>query len=200
MKEANRAFPINGILIVLIIVAGVLLSALLAHRYRALRSGKLTTYMGVLVDYAADHDGWYPRDGSAPLESLQKLYPRYDKAGLGLAGLSGDEQAVAERLKEGRPIDSTVSSWVYFPGFRNDDDPSISIIWERKEGISLIGKQADGHAVGFAGGGFNQVSAKEWPAFVKRQEELRRSTLLGRATDGKDFASELKWSAEQSKP
>lgn len=187
------------VLIGLIAATGILLLVLLTHRDQALRSGKLTTYMGVLFSYASDHDGWYPRGEATPLQSLQKLYPRYDKWGSGLAGLSGDEKTVERLLKQGLPIDSTVSSWVYFPGFRSDD-PNICIIWERQEGIFLTGNRADGHAVGFTDGSFNQIPSKDWPAFVKQQEELRRNTLLKRATNGENFSRELQWNEEQSKP
>jgi hypothetical protein len=200
MEKMSRPTRIVIVLIGLIAATGVLLLVLLTHRHHALGSGKLTTYMGVLVSYAHDHGGWYPRGEVTPLLSLQKLYPQYDQWGSGLAGLSGDEKTVERLAKEGRPIDSTVSSWVYFPGFRSDDDPNICIIWERQEGVFLTGSRADGHAVGFADGGFNQIPSKDWPAFVKHQEELRRNTLLKRATNGGDFSRELQWNAEQSRP
>lgn len=200
MKKPSSTVQTNAILIGLIVLAGLALWAMLAQRYYALRSGKLTTYMHCLINYAADHDGWYPKGGATPLESLQQLYPQYDKSGLGLAGLSGSERAVAKYLREGRPLDSTVSSWVYFPGFRNDDDPAICMIWERQEGIFLNGDRADGHAVGFVGGGFAQIPSKNWPAFVKHQEELRRSTLSKRATETESSVQENDSNAKQSKP
>jgi len=142
-----------------------------------MRSGKLTTYMGTLSSYAEDHDGWYPKDGATPLESLQKLYPKYDAAGL--AGMSGDESAVVKCLKSGKALTGGLSSWVYVPGFRNND-PEVCIIWEREEGIFINGSRADGHAVGFVSGGYDQIPSKDWRAFLKQQEELRQKILSSR--------------------
>jgi hypothetical protein len=135
-----------------------------------------------LLGYAEDHDGWYPRGGKTALESLQKLYPIYGPEGL--AGLSGSESGTLKVLKEGRPLDSNVSSWVYWPGFRIEDgkdaDNAVAIIWERDEGLFKTGERASGHAVGYAGGGCSQVSAQDWDAFLERQQDLRAKVLAAR--------------------
>jgi len=145
-----------------------------------MRSGKLPTFMLTLSAYAEDHDGWYPRGEPSPLESLQKLYPEYARAEL--AGLSGSEKGTVERLKSGRALDGRVSSWIYVPGFRQDDDPSICIIWESWDGIFVNGSRHDGHAVGFVGGGYDQIPSTNWASFLKRQEDLRKSVLSKRSS------------------
>ncbi len=94
--------------------------------------------------------------------------------------MSGNERKTLHWLKNGKVIDETISSWVYHPGFRSDDNPEIAIIWESEGGIFVNGSRSDGHAVGFADGGYAQIASKDWPAFLKRQEELRNEVLLKR--------------------
>jgi hypothetical protein len=143
------------------------------------RVGKLSTFMGVLLEYAENHEGWYP-DGASPYEALTKLYPQFAERGEPLAGLSGSEQETARLLKEGRQLNGKASSWIYFPGFRKDDNPEIVIIYERAEGIFITGSRADGHAVGFAEGLWGQIPSKEWLAFLKKQELMRQEVLAKR--------------------
>ncbi len=97
--------------------------------------------------------------------------------------MSGNENKVSEYIKTGKNIDETVSSWTYFPGFRNDDDPEIAILWEREAGLFVNGSRAEGHAVGFVGGGYDQIPDAKWPSFLKRQEQLRQKVLVQRARD-----------------
>jgi hypothetical protein len=137
--------------------------------------------------YATDHDGWYPKGGKTTLDSLGFLGADERKEDYIidlrlLAGISGDREEARKRFFAGTPIDETVSSWVYFPGFRDDDDERLAIIWERQEGIWFNGSRADGHAVGFADGHHEQVPQKRWSAFLKEQEALRRAILAKRAT------------------
>jgi hypothetical protein len=128
--------------------------------------------------YAQEHNGWYPNGGTNALASLQKLYPKY--ADMELAGMSGDESKAVAFLKSGRSIDETVSSWVYHPGLRIDDNPEVAVIWERQEGIFVNGSRLGGHAVGYVNGGFGQVSSRDWTSFVKRKEELRKEIFAQR--------------------
>jgi hypothetical protein len=67
------------------------------------------------------------------------------------------------------------SSWVYLPGFKRTDDPSLAIIWERVGGLRFNGRRAEpgSHAVGFADGTHRQVPAAEWDGFLRQQSSLR---------------------------
>lgn len=174
----SKAKPARRLVISLLAIAGAALILFFFHRYHyphGLRSGKLTSFMGVLTHYAMDHGGRYPEGGATPLGSLQKLYPQY--ASRELAGMSGSESAAEKCLREGKTIETNISSWVYFPGFSTNDDPRIALIWEREAGIFVNGGRAEGHAVGFVGGGYDQVPPKDWPQFLKLQEALRAKVL-----------------------
>jgi hypothetical protein len=165
--------PLSLIYAAVTAIVAIVIAAGWAHkRYypHGLRSGKLPTFMATLAAYASDHDGKYPDGGATPLESLQKLYPKY--ACSELAGLSGDEDATRRCLEDGKALNSAISSWVYFPGFSTNDDPNIAIIWEKEEGIFVNGSRGSGHAVGLIGG-YDQIPASQWPAFLKKQELLR---------------------------
>jgi hypothetical protein len=85
-----------------------------------------------LENYAHDHGGVFPT-------ALEDLYPGYAIPGVELAGLSGNVQDVTNALQRGSPI-SNLTSWVYVPGFKVTDNPSIAILWESKAGLSAAGK------------------------------------------------------------
>jgi hypothetical protein len=143
----------------------------------------LPCMMSALRLYAADHGDWYPKGGRTSLESLQLLYSEANdytgEVGL-LAGISGNVKETERRIKAGLQIDEQVSSWTYFPGFRDDDDDKMAIIWERQGGIRFNGSSADGHAVGFADGHHKQIPQEHWGEFLKQQEALRQTTLAKR--------------------
>ena len=135
--------------------------------------------------YAHDNDGWFPDGNSTSIDSLRKLFPVYATP-LNVAGVSGDVTEVKLRLERGASIDDSVSSWVYWPGLRNDDDPGVALIWERAEGVTGIGVRTKlgGHVVGFVDGSYRQILQSEWPAFVKDQEVLRSNILQNRNGNG----------------
>jgi len=166
-----------GVFVVCILGTTVL--AIHRHFYpHGFRAGMLPTFMAEMWSYAQEHGGWYPKDGATPLESLQELYPVYESEGL--AGLSGSERRTLKVLKDKKPLDSNVSSWIYWPGYRVDDDPRLAIIWEREEGLFTTGGRASGHAVGFAVGGCTQIPSEKWADFLKEQELLRQKVLSAR--------------------
>jgi hypothetical protein len=139
--------------------------------------------MSALRLYANDHNDWYPKDGQTPLDALQAFYYSNPDAlgdGSDLAGISGNIIETQRRIKLHLPIDETCSSWVYFPGFRDDDDFSLAIIWERQAGIGFNGRANSGHAVGFADGHHEQIPQERWNEFLKLQEALQKTTLAKR--------------------
>jgi hypothetical protein len=174
-------------------LAGLLLVGAIWGLYRweypfGARTCRLPCMIMSLHRYAYAHDGWYPKEGKTRLDSLRVLLGDGEKGNyIGvpdlLAGISGNEEETRKRFFAGTPIDETVSSWVYFPGFRSDDDPQLAIIWERQQGICFNGSRADGHAVGFADGHHEQIPQARWPAFLKEQEALRQTTLAKRPAE-----------------
>jgi hypothetical protein len=148
------------------------------------RDGYLPRTLYALRDYARDHDGWFPRDGSDGPRSLQRLYPGYLTDPTLLAGISGEREGVVHRLRSGGSLGEDVCSWVYWPGFRLDDDPGVAVLWERQAGVRFNGRSSNvgGHAVGFLDGRHRQVAEADWPRFVEEQEALRTSILAARST------------------
>ena len=140
-----------------------------------------------LYMYARDHEGWFPKDGPTPLQSLQMLYPVYLQPPEDLAGISGNEKETVKRLESGQPLDGGVSSWIYFPGFRtNDGDMNrqmVAIIWERHPDIGFNGRRSRGHCVGFSDGAFAQITRGLWPTFLLQQEALRAAILAKRSSE-----------------
>lgn len=191
------------VFIVISICVVALSAALCLHRWQypyGQKIGALQLVTLALRHYAIDHGGWFPTNSEAPLHALQAIYPSYIEQPGYLAGLSGDVQETTKALKTGRSLNPMISSWVYWPGFKEDDcsdarvevsggdrmaDPAsdsklVAIIWERSTGILSNGKRGDGHAVGFSDGSCKQISEVDWPAFLDMQQKLRQAVLAQR--------------------
>ena len=134
-----------------------------------------------LHHYAERNDGWFPRGMPNAVDCLRVLVPRYLDAPK-LAGFSADKVQVVERLQKGEPLNESVSSWIYWPGFRIDDPPHLAIIWERTGGVNGVGwrTRLGSHVVGFVHGDYDLISGEEWPAFLREQEQIRSNVLSGR--------------------
>lgn len=142
--------------------------------------------MNALTSYARKNDGWFPRGESNAVDCLRKLIPEYLDAPK-LAGISGSILRVQEYLNTGRPLDASVSSWVYWPGFRNDDRHELAILWELSAGVDGNGRRSPegSHAVGFVGGYSNVILSNQWAAFLNEQQLLRSNVLSGRLSQQK---------------
>ncbi len=145
-----------------------------------LRPAYLPSMLAALRDYAGANGGAFPAGDNGPLEALRKLYPAYMPNSHLLAGLSGDRKLINMVLKSGERLPEAASSWVYWPGLTLDDDENIAIIWESRSGLLFNGKRSYGHAVGYIRGNLYQVPDSEWPAFLTRQDGLRRAVARHR--------------------
>ncbi len=145
------------------------------------RSFTLRHMSAVLDSYAADHFGKFPDSADGAYDALRKLYPDYC-LGPELAGVSGEVEALKSALDQGKPIDASLTSWVYVPGFEQTDDSRLAILWESREGLYANGKRnfSGGRAVLLLDGGVTNVPAKAWKAFLNNQEELQKSARARR--------------------
>lgn len=148
------------------------------------RTCAMPCVLTALRHYANEHGHAFPFGQTSSIECLKLLYPEYVSDAKLLAGISGDRRQLQKRLANGNEIDDNCSSWVYWPGFREDDDFSLAIIWERQPGIGFNGKRSSGHCVGFADGTSRQIPTSRWIAFVAEQERLRRAILATRSENG----------------
>lgn len=142
---------------------------------------------GALSAYAADHEGKFPDGAKTSQEALRKLIPSYLPTPSILAGITGDISMLEACLNRGEMVTDSVSSWVYFPGFRQDDDSNLAIIWERVAGVRFNGGRAPAgsHAVGFTDGSHRQIAASEWNSFLRDQATLRKAISERRAQQGR---------------
>ncbi|MCL4181736.1 MAG: hypothetical protein KJ072_28875 [Verrucomicrobia bacterium] len=165
-----------------VVVAGVVclvaVIGLLVERWRypyGRRAACLPMMTMGLTRYAAEHDGWLPKGGITPLASLQQLYPRYVEYAGHFAGLTGDIDLTRDVLVRGGTLTSNLSSWCYIPGFHEDEDPPVAVLWDRVDGLRWNAMRAarGSQAVGFSDGSQRQVSAEEWPVVLKSSLEAR---------------------------
>jgi hypothetical protein len=165
----------------LFLLSGCAITIVALYNYY-LPYGQRDCYMPCILSslqaYAYDHNGWFPKEGKTPLESLQLLYPRYigPDANL-LSGISGDRKTVNEIIQQGGHITAEYSSWIYFSGLRSDDDPAIALIYERQPGVQFNGikSKGGGHVVGFVDGNFKQIPDGKWETFLEEQSSLRNN-------------------------
>jgi len=151
---SENAFVVLGA--VLFVVCGIVGTRFYFYPYGNRGSGLLGVTIPLRL-YANDHRGWFPNQTRLPLQSLKLLYPY---APGDLAGISGNTTETKRRMQLGLDLDEGVSSLVYFPGLRDDDDPNLMMIYERQEGVFTTGRRLSGHAVGFVGG-YAQQSQRE---------------------------------------
>ena len=137
----------------------------------------LPCLLAAMRAFASANNGSFPSGRLNPNDALKVLYPAYLPDPSPLAGLSGDRKLLYRELRAGSPISERASSWVYWAGYRSDDNPEIAIVWERRAGLSFNGRRQSGHAVGFIGGNMRQVQEANWNSFLKEQEALRRKAL-----------------------
>lgn len=144
---------------------------------------------GTLLAYASDHDGWLPQSEFGAYDALQRLY-EYCPGGRELAGISGNMEEVASSLKNGEQLDSSLTSWVYVPGFRLGDPDNIAILWESRPGLNWDGRRNyfGGRAVLLLGGSLTNVPASSWKSFLAQQDELRKTVLKPRPMDTNSFS------------
>jgi hypothetical protein len=146
------------------------------------RVGALQSVYGGLSVYAGEHHGWFPQSDKGAYDALQGLFPVYCPSGFELAGISGNVEAVDAALRGQVPLDGSLTSWVYVPGFHRDDPPGVALLWERRGGFYADGKRNffSGHAVLLLDGSITNVAGADWDAFLRNQEELRRRIMSRR--------------------
>jgi hypothetical protein len=176
MKIAKRSIILLGL--ILMGVIGVRATWWWLYPYGA-RWCFLPCMLGSLLVYAHDNHGWFP-DGATLQDALRKLFPDYAESEL--AGISGDIHAVTSTLKRNGVLDERISSWVYFPGFRDSDNLDLAIIWEGRGGLGFSGRRRESgsHAVGFVDEHHEHIPASRWADFVEEQKQLRERILASR--------------------
>jgi hypothetical protein len=128
-----------------------------------------------LLNYAHEHEGWFPRGADGAMASLRLLYPDYCPVGGELAGLSGNVDATLRVLRAGDPLTESISSWRYRPGLRVDDDPRLAVLWEDQYGLRANGVRtlSRSRAVLLVNGDITNVIESAWEGFVSGQMALK---------------------------
>ena len=164
------------------IAAALLLSVFLFYRWNypyGHRTCAVPCTVNALRIYAIQNGGWFPQSSTNGLEALARFAMESKDFRRFAAGLSGNEKLAEALIREGIPLTTEASSWVYFPSFRIDD-PRVCIIWESVEGIGSSGKKAAGHAVGYNDGSVEQIVPSDWQAFQATQARNRSQILQTR--------------------
>jgi hypothetical protein len=173
-----------SIRVLLSIIAGLCFAYIGTKSYLypyGVRSAALPCFVLELRLFAGEHDGWFPGQNTTnSFAALSELYAFEPGAADLLAGLTGDVKTLKRALKQGRAMDSSLTSWVYWPGYREDDDENLALVWERRSGVTFDGRRLPGRAVGFVTGHWRQIPDEEWAAFEDSQMKLRAETLRRR--------------------
>ena len=177
----------RGITLIAMSVLAVLVLGVGYHFYMypyGRRSCAVRCMESALSQYAADHFGRFPESPGGSYAALSLLYPKYTPSGIELAGVSGNIGATVAALRNGRSIDESLSSWVYFQGFSENDNPGLAILWESRGGLYGNGQRnlSGGHAVLLLSGYITNVPGADWEKFIKHQEQMRNAVQQERDT------------------
>jgi hypothetical protein len=140
------------------------------------KSCTLQCMSGGLLQFAFEHDGWFPRSDNGPEDALARLYPTYCLS-WELAGISGDAIATESMLERNGTLDASSTSWIYMQGLKKSDHPDLAILWDSKAGLLANGRRdgSGGRSVLLISGAITNVNGSDWAGFMKGQEELRKA-------------------------
>jgi hypothetical protein len=126
-----------------------------------------------LQQYAQEHDGHFPAGAGSPEASLSLLARgHYGIDAEVLRGKTVPVEKVRSILERGELLGPDSCGWHYVEGLTTSDDPGLALVWD-KVGLGHNGQDiGGGHSVWFLDCHEEIVTAKEWPGFLKRQEEL----------------------------
>ena len=127
-----------------------------------------------LLNYADAHGGHFPAGAGCPEASLSLLYRWNREFGNAevLRGKTVPVEKVRRILERGELLGPDTCGWHYVEGLTLSDDRGLALIWD-KVGLGHNGEDiGGGHSVLFVDGHEEVMPASQWPAFLKRQEEL----------------------------
>jgi hypothetical protein len=174
-----RIVKVTVLAVLICAVLATAVSAWWSYRYPfGRRPCTLQCMFGGLRQYASEHDGWFPKSVKSPYEALQQLYPTNCSA-VELAGVTGNIGSVEAALRQGKPLNESLTSWAYMQGFRDDDPPNVAILWESRSGFYADGRRnsVGARPVVFLGGDFTNIPAADWTHFLDAQRRLRDAVL-----------------------
>src|SRR5678816_1270734 len=90
----------------------------------------LPCLLNILRMFAKEHEGRFPNSSTNAVSALMELYASYPESGEYLSGITIPNGRLLERLQTGKPIDQSMTSWVYWPGFMISDNECLAIVWE----------------------------------------------------------------------
>jgi hypothetical protein len=129
-----------------------------------------------LLQYADEHDGWFPKGEATPEASLSLLFRQEPGLAHNLRGKTVPESIVVTRLQGGELLTPETCGWHYVEGLRKDDDPRLALFWD-KVGLGHNGDRLSGggHFVCFVSGpgSIEHIPGDRWDEFLVEQEQLR---------------------------
>jgi hypothetical protein len=173
MKRILKRVAIGAALLACIVVALFFSVRSQLPSYPYGRSHCCLKILGLaLQQYANKYGGHFPAGAGSPEASLSLLY----REGLAdaelLRGKTVPVEKVQDILDHGKLLGSDTCGWHYVEGLTTSDNPDLALVWD-KVGLGHNGEDLHGgHSVWFLLSPEDVVPAKEWPEFLKHQEEL----------------------------
>jgi hypothetical protein len=172
MRKWLKRGAIAGVIVALLTAAGF---AYYHHRYPYGVShccDKILAF--ALLQYADEHDGWFPRGEATPEASLSLLYRQDPDLAHTLRGKTISKSAVLARLEGGELLTPDTCGWHYVEGLRTDYDSRLALFWD-KAGLGHNGERLSGggHFVCFVSGSIEYIPGERWEEFLAEQERLR---------------------------
>lgn len=123
-----------------------------------------------------------PEDaGQSRHEQVTKVSKAYLRVKLsGRQGFRGERIAA---LRQGTPLDPSLTSWVSSQVLKADDEPDLALLWESKGGLYPNGRRNGfgGHSVVLVGSDITNVLAMDKDNYLKQQEQQPKMAQAQRA-------------------
>ncbi|WP_020472658.1 hypothetical protein [Zavarzinella formosa] len=172
-RLAKRAVIFIALVAVLRVVGGVIYDHRYPHGWSHCCDKQL--YMA-LLNYADQHDGWFPKGEATPEASLSLLHrnsPEEVSANL-LRGKTVPVEVVQARLDAGDLLTPETCGWHYVEGLRPGDDSRLALFWD-KAGLGHNGERQYGgrHWVTLLDGSISCIPGEKWEEFLAEQDRLK---------------------------
>ena len=143
-----------------------------------------------------DHYGWFPHGLESPEASFSILESNNPPM---LAWIRGKNipLAVAKAAweRDGH-LGPDSCGWHYIEGLREDDDPTIAVVWDKPWGLGHNGQRIRGlgRSIVLLDCVKSGIMLKDWPKFAMEQREKIAKVIASRTNDDPP----IRWSDEET--
>lgn len=149
-----------------------------------------------LRQYAMEHEGWLPHGLSTPEASFSLLETNGPPMLEWLRGKNIPLTVAKLAWERDGHLGPESCGWHYIEGLRDDDDPTIAVVWDKAWGLGHNGQRIRGfaRAIVLLDGSHSGKMLKDWPQFATEQREKIAKVIASRPSGNPP----IRWSDEET--